>query len=368
MASKNTLSVAFWAAAASALLLRSSTLTVIAAFSAAPFPVHTLLLCRHGDSIWNGGQVGCEEVFTGWTDVPLSRKGIDEAIQAGQEVAALYSYDIDVVFTSALERAQRTAFHILHAFEDDHHRKMGLKTIVDYRLNERHYGSLQGYVKQDVEDGIYGHDAADVKLWRRSWHVVPPLLDDRDPRRVQELKQYSEGCGGADRVPRGESLAMVAQNRVRPFIDQVMTPLLDNAAHVAATATTATGVASSKRVEGGTGLVVAHANSLRAMIGVLCEVENDPAALSILEALRIPTGVPLILKYQRLPNGRFAICDLPHADECIVEYFDGAGLAQRGPPDLGHPKLPVWPLNRCLPVQHVVDESPRVRRVGDEVR
>lgn len=331
------------------VLTRSS----VSAFSSSSnSPVHTLLLCRHGDSIWNGGQPGCQEVFTGWTDVPLSRKGIYEAISAGQEVAS-YSYDIDVVFTSVLERAQYTANHILHCFEDDHHRKQGMKTIVDYRLNERHYGALQGYVKKDVEDGIYGHDAADVKLWRRSWHVIPPLLDDEDQRRKADVQAFARFCGSPDQVPRGESLEMVAQNRVRPFLDQVMTPMLEQAATKRGTA-------------GGTGLVVAHANSLRALIGVICEVENDETALRILEALRIPTGVPLVLKYQRMADNRFAVCDLPEADECIIEYFDGAGLAQRPPPDLGHPKLPVWPLNRCLPVQQIFDGSLRVKQVGDQ--
>jgi 2,3-bisphosphoglycerate-dependent phosphoglycerate mutase len=323
-------------------------------------PAHTLLLCRHGDSIWNGGQPGCKEVFTGWTDVPLSQKGVYEAVNAGQEVAS-YSYDIDVVFTSVLERAQHTANHILHSFEDDHHRKQGMKTIVDHRLNERHYGALQGYVKQDVEDGIYGHDPEDVKLWRRSWHVVPPLLEDDDPRRVDDIQAFADYCGGPDKVPRGESLEMVAKDRVRPFLDQVMTPMLDQAA-----------TAKSKRsggsttTTGGTGLVVAHANSLRALIGVICEVENDPEALRILEALRIPTGVPLVLKYQRLSQDRFAVCDLPEADECIIEYFDGAGLAQRPPPDLGHPKLPVWPLNRCVPAQDIYDGSLRLKQFNAE--
>lgn len=327
-------------------------------------PAHTLLLCRHGDSIWNGGQPGCQEVFTGWTDVPLSRKGVYEAANAGQEVAA-YSYDIDVVFTSVLERAQHTANRILHSFEDDHNRKQGMKTIVDYRLNERHYGALQGYVKQDVEDGIYGHDLEDVKLWRRSWHVVPPLLEDFDSRRVDDIRAFADYCGGPENVPRGESLEMVAKNRVRPFLDQVMTPMLDQAATT--TRTRRGGVnGGTATTTGATGLVVAHANSLRALIGVICEVENDPAALKILEALRIPTGVPLVLKYQRLSNDRFAVCDLPEADECIIEYFDGAGLAQRPPPDLGHPKLPVWPLNRCVPDQDIFDGSLRAKQFNDQ--
>jgi len=323
--------------------------TSAASYIVDEYPAHTLLLVRHGDSIWNGGQPDTKEVFTGWTDVPLSRKGRYEATNAGREVAS-YSYDIDACFTSILARAQHTAHAVLDAFHHEHCRHRGMKTIVDYRLSERHYGSLQSYVKKEVEDGKYGHDPEDVTLWRRSWHVVPPLLDDNDSRRLEEIKKYSRFCGGPENVPRGESLEMVAKKRVRPFLNEVMTPMLDEAAH---------------KKGSGTGLVVAHANSLRALIGVICEVEENPSALRILEALRIPTGVPLVLKYQRQPNGSYQVCQLPQADECIIDYFDGAGFAQQPPPDLGHPSLPVWPLNSCVPVQEIFDGSLRISQVGE---
>jgi 2,3-bisphosphoglycerate-dependent phosphoglycerate mutase len=121
-----------------------SLLVAVSALALEPSPIHRLLLCRHGDSIWNGGQEGLVEKFTGWTDVPLSAKGQEEA--AGRTVA-LYSYDIDVCTTSVLGRAQATATHILQ-----HHTT---KTIVDYRLNERHYGASLSSVRSTPGRGMH---------------------------------------------------------------------------------------------------------------------------------------------------------------------------------------------------------------------
>lgn len=324
----------WWRPSLALLLLVASGVDPVSALT---LPSHTLLLCRHGDSIWNGGQPGYVETFTGWTDVELTRKGVYEARVAGEEVSELFAYDIDVCFTSALGRAQETADFIVERFAADRGSKIPL--IEDYRLNERHYGALQGLVKSDVEAGKYGHDPELVRRWRRSWHVMPPLLEDDDPRRLHELAQYADLCGGPENVPRGESLAMVAANRVRPMLDTIITPVLD-------------AIVASHGGRPATGLVVAHANSLRALIGCICEVEDNPEALDILEALRVPTGIPLMLNFKRHSDGRYQVCSLPEADECLVEYFDGAGLAQKAPPDLGHPSLPVWPLNRCIPVRH----------------
>ena len=93
------------------------------------------------------------------------------------------------------------------------------------------------------------------------------------------------------------------------------------------------------------------------MIGIVCEVEDDDIALNILEALRIPTCVPLVLKYQKLLSGKFQVCDLPDAEECLIEYFDGPGPAHSKVNDLGHPRLPVWPLNSCIPVQGIFQKD-----------
>ena len=117
-----------------------------------------------------------------------------------------------------------------------------------------------------------------------------------------------------------------------------------------------------KRKQGATGLVVAHANSLRALIGVICNVEGDSSALKILESLKIPTGIPLVLNFQRTPKGTFHVCEVPEADECVVDYLDGFGPPQTRPSDLGHPCLPVWPLNKCTPVQSLFDRNIRISR------
>ena len=279
-------------------------------------PIHTLILTRHGDSIWNGGQPGYLETFTGWTDVPLSEKGIQEAKALGAQVAT-YSYGIDACFTSVLQRAQLTAHYCLWAFDRHPHTLAPQKYIVDYRLNERHYGSLQGIVKQHAEQSGY-YNPRDVQAWRRSWHAVPPLLKEDDPRRLDELRKFLHYCDGdSEAVPRGESLAMVAKNRIRPFVDQILTPVLNEAAVN----------------EGATGLIVAHANSLRALIGVLCQVEEgDPASLARLEAIKIPTGLPLVLRYRQHGPGMYEVCDIPGLDN---------DNTIRRP----LPHLPLWPLS-----------------------
>jgi 2,3-bisphosphoglycerate-dependent phosphoglycerate mutase len=222
----------------------------ISAFSV-DSPIHTLLLCRHGDSVWNGGESGTHERFTGWTDVPLSNKGRYEASAAAEQIST-YSYEIDYCFTSHLGRALDTTKTVIETLRRS--QKNLPPDLKDYRLNERHYGALQGYIKNEVEQGKYGHDPKLVKLWRRSWDIVPPLLDDADPRRIEEMQLFGSLCGGSDKVPLGESLEMVAKNRVRPFLDEVMTPTLN-----------AVGKEKGRHDGSATGLVIAHANSLRGM-------------------------------------------------------------------------------------------------------
>jgi len=310
-------------------------------------PVHTLLLCRHGNSVWNGGTPGNKERFTGWTDVALSQKGKEEAHFAAKQLQNYDTSDIDACFMSSLKRAQDTANICLEELP------YAPKTYVDFRLNERHYGALSSYVKKEVEDGKYGHKKEDVIGWRRSWDIVPPLLDEDDPRRIADLEKFSNHCGGDHKVPRGESLEIVAKTRVRPFLDELLTPVLDQ--------TFQSKLSDKYYIEGSTGLVVAHANSLRALIGVICEVENDPVALQVLESLRLPTGVPLVLKFKQDLDGTYKVCDLPEADECLLEFNDGPGPAFEAPHDLGHPKLPVWPLNSCIPINSILHETFRAK-------
>ena len=287
---------------------------------------HTLILCRHGDSIWNGGHPGFSETFTGWTDVELSPRGVNEASMTAQLLAATYPFGIDACFTSILQRARLTAHECVWAYGDMPSGVQPAKFVSDYRLNERHYGALQGFVKADVEAGLYGHDPNDVEGWRRGWYAVPPLLDDDDPRRQEEIRMFGHYCGGADNVPRGESLEMVARNRIQPFLDEVLTPTLDRAVDIRVDSQS-----DNIPIEGGTGLVVAHANSLRALIGIICQVENDPIKLKKLEQMKIQTGVPLVLRYQQsaMPDGSTKIRACGHE-------LKGEELAEG---------LPIYPLS-----------------------
>jgi bisphosphoglycerate-dependent phosphoglycerate mutase len=201
--------------------------------------------------------------------------------------------------------------------------------IIDHRLNERHYGSLQGLVKSDAEGGLHGHDPSDVVQWRRSWYAIPPLLQDDDIRRIEELRLYGNICGGVDNVPRGESLAMVAKERIRPFLEESLTPLLESAylQSKQSRADPLVDTSISPLENGGTALIVAHANSLRALIGVICNVENDPAALRKLESMKIPTATPLVLRYRKcIEMGTYCPVD------CALENQIKADL-------------PVYPLN-----------------------
>lgn len=342
-------------------------------------PIHTLLLCRHGDSIWNGGQPGTPETFTGWTDVPLSQKGIREASNTGKEVSS-YSYGIDACFTSMLTRAKETAHRCMWAFSEQHHVTHPRQYVSDYRLNERHYGALQGYVKHEVENGlvkIRGYDDAFdpelVKQWRRNWHAIPPLLEDNDPRRIEEIRKYGYLCDGAENVPRGESLEMVANNRIRPFLDEILNPIMEEAAIrkkqeiIDNTGTDNTSSSSPSLIAsdndiiqgketGGTGLVIAHANSLRALIGVICQVEKDESALRKLEAMKIQTGVPLVMKYQKSKDGDYQACDITSLND------------EEQNQKILKPDLPVWPLSsipkKIADTQHNYESQPRASNGG----
>ena len=295
-------------------------------------PIHTLILTRHGDSLWNGKAPGSRETFTGWTDIPLSPIGESEAINTGTMLSRYTSgINIDALFTSTLGRARMTAHHCWWAYYErlefeyrqikqyqyyntphmqcstsESNDWVPRQFLIDHRLNERHYGSLQGLVKADAEAGLHGHSSADVVKWRRSWHAVPPLLDDDDPRRIEELRLYEHICGGSNNVPRGESLEMVANERIRPFLEESLTPLLDDASLKSCTH-------SSPR-DGGTAVIVAHANSLRALIGVICNVEKDVGALRKLESMKIPTASPLVLRYRKSTESR-----VYHPVECTSE-------------------------------------------------
>jgi 2,3-bisphosphoglycerate-dependent phosphoglycerate mutase len=210
-----------------------------------------LILVRHGQSIWN-----LENLFTGWTDVDLSAQGRVEAIQAGQ-VLLKEQLAADIAFTSVLKRAIRTLWIMLDEMD-----RMWSPVERSWRLNERHYGALQGLDKAQT---VAQHGEAQVKVWRRSYDIAPPPLGPDDRRHPRFDPRYT----GIDptELPASESLKDTL-TRVLPFWHSRIAPELR---------------------AGCTVLVVAHGNSLRAMVKML-----DDVADSDITELNIPTGVPLL--------------------------------------------------------------------------
>lgn len=208
-----------------------------------------LVLVRHGESIWN-----LENRFTGWTDVSLSKKGIEEAKDAGKLLVQKH-YVFDIAFTSVLCRANKTLEFILAEMNLD------IPVVKTYKLNERHYGALQGLNKKDTALK-YGEEQ--VHIWRRSYNIRPPLLSLDDPRAPKNDSLYKD-IDEKD-LPLGESLEDTV-HRVIPFYESVVVPYLKDNKNV---------------------LIVAHGNSLRALIKYL-ENLNE---LEIVD-VEIPTGKPL---------------------------------------------------------------------------
>jgi len=209
-----------------------------------------LVLVRHGESTWNK-----ENRFTGWTDVDLSPQGVEEARAAGRLLAA-EGYDFDLAFTSVLKRAVRTLHLALEEMD-----RLWLPVEKDWRLNERHYGALQGLNKAETA-AKFGE--AQVLAWRRSYDTPPPALDPGDERDAARDRRYA-GLGAA--VPRTECLKDTVA-RVVPCWHERIAPA----------------VASGRRV-----LVAAHGNSLRALVKFLDGVSDDAIV-----GLNIPTAVPLV--------------------------------------------------------------------------
>jgi 2,3-bisphosphoglycerate-dependent phosphoglycerate mutase len=210
-----------------------------------------LILVRHGQSTWN-----LENLFTGWTDVDLSEQGRSEAQQAGRELLKEL-ITIDLAFTSVLKRAIRTLWLILDEMD-----LMWIPVERTWRLNERHYGALQGLNKAQT---AAQHGAAQVKIWRRSYDIAPPPLAADDPRHPRFDPRYA----GVDAalLPATESLKDTLA-RVLPYWESRIAPELRTGKNV---------------------MVAAHGNSLRAMVKMLDNVSEA----DIVE-LNIPTGVPLV--------------------------------------------------------------------------
>jgi 2,3-bisphosphoglycerate-dependent phosphoglycerate mutase len=210
-----------------------------------------LILVRHGQSIWN-----VENLFTGWYDIDLSELGLAEAKQAGVELKRANLWP-DVAFTSVLKRAIRTLWLMLDATD-----RMWLPVERSWRLNERHYGALQGLDKAQT---VAQHGEAQVKIWRRSYDVPPPPLAPDDLRHPRFDVRYADVDPSL--LPASESLKDTLA-RVLPYWEQRIVPELRGGKHV---------------------LIVAHGNSLRALVKML-----DHMSESDVVEFNIPTGVPIV--------------------------------------------------------------------------
>ena len=213
-----------------------------------------LVLIRHGESEWNKANL-----FTGWTDVELSEKGRSEAQEAGRILKA-EGYDFDVCYTSYLKRA----IHTLN-FALDEMDRAWLPVHKSWKLNERHYGALQGLNKSETA-AKYGEDQ--VKIWRRSFNVAPPALEPADERNPALQEQYRNEK--SEKLPLCESLEDTIA-RVVPYFEDVI----------------ARDMKEGRRV-----LITAHGNSIRALVKYF----EDLTPEQILE-VNIPTGVPLVYEF-----------------------------------------------------------------------
>lgn len=213
-----------------------------------------LVLVRHGESEWNK-----LNLFTGWTDVDLSEKGHNEAKEAGKLLKA-EGYDFDVCYTSYLKRAIHTLNHILDEMD-----RNWLPVNKTWKLNERHYGALQGLNKAETAEK-YGEEQ--VKIWRRSYDVKPPALEEDDKRAPKNQDVYRNEDPKV--LPLNESLETTVE-RVVPYYNDVILPEMKK----------------GKRV-----IIAAHGNSLRALVKYLDNMSNEDII-----NLNIPTGVPLVYEF-----------------------------------------------------------------------
>lgn len=213
--------------------------------------MYKLVLIRHGESTWN-----LENRFTGWTDVDLTPTGISQAMSAGQLLKA-EGYEFDLAYTSVLKRAIHTLWYCLDAMDST-----WLPVTKDWRLNERHYGALQGLNKTDMAKQ-YGEEQ--VLVWRRSYDTPPPALEANDPRCERGDRRYTQ-LQPSD-VPLTECLKDTVA-RVIPFWNDSLAPAIQ----------------SGKRV-----VLAAHGNSIRALIKYLDNISDDAIV-----GVNIPNGIPLV--------------------------------------------------------------------------
>lgn len=212
---------------------------------------HRLVLVRHGESVWNQ-----DNRFTGWVDVDLSTKGIGEAKRAGQLLRE-GGFAFDIAYTSVLKRAIRTLWLVQEELD-----ALWLPVVKTWRLNERHYGALQGLNKSETA-AKYGEEQ--VKIWRRSYDTLPPLLSDEELEKQRREPRFKDVA--ANEFPRGETLKSTTE-RMLPYWQKEIVPAIQSGKNV---------------------LIAAHGNSLRALVQHLEKISNA----DIME-LNIPTGTPLV--------------------------------------------------------------------------
>ncbi|MGD1006612.1 MAG: 2,3-diphosphoglycerate-dependent phosphoglycerate mutase [Ignavibacteriaceae bacterium] len=213
--------------------------------------MHKLVLIRHGESVWNK-----ENRFTGWTDVDLSEQGIQEAKSAPQ-ILKSEGYTFDLAFTSVLKRAIRTLWLTLDGLD-----LMWIPVERSWRLNERHYGALQGLNKSETA-AKFGEDQ--VKIWRRSYDIQPPILEKTDPRYPGSDPKYKSLTEAE--LPLTECLKDTVARAV-PYWQQRIAPL----------------VKAGNKI-----IIAAHGNSLRALVKYLDKIPDDEIV-----GVNIPTGIPLV--------------------------------------------------------------------------
>jgi 2,3-bisphosphoglycerate-dependent phosphoglycerate mutase len=213
--------------------------------------MYKVVLLRHGESVWNK-----ENLFTGWTDVELSDKGREEAKQAGVMMKEA-GFSFDLAYTSVLKRAIRTLWIAMDEMD-----LLWVPVVRDYRLNERHYGALQGLNKAETA-AKYGDDQ--VKIWRRSYDIPPPALEESDARYPGKDRRYHDLS--KQQLPLTECLKDTV-DRFLPCWHELIAP----------------SVKAGKQV-----VITAHGNSLRALVKYLQDIPDDKIV-----DLNIPTGVPMV--------------------------------------------------------------------------
>lgn len=218
--------------------------------------MYKVVLIRHGESVWNK-----LNLFTGWTDVDLSEKGIQEALEGGK-VLKEEGYTFDIAYTSVLKRAVKTLNIVLDQMDLD-----WIPVVKNWRLNERHYGALQGLNKAETAEK-YGMEQ--VLEWRRSFDTPPPALEETDDRYPGKDPRYADLS--KDELPLTESLKLTI-DRFLPYWHETIAPTIK----------------SGKKV-----VVAAHGNSLRALVKYLDNISEEEIV-----GLNIPTGIPLVYELDK---------------------------------------------------------------------